>query len=561
MEKTLKLNYKRTLIIGFAFFSILMVWQAYNFYCPLFLNTLLSPILQEKGALQYSEFIVGTIMALDNVLALFMLPIFGKLSDKTKSKHGKRMPYIILGMAATIIIFPFMTLCYIWNSLVGLIVVMLLVLVVMNIYRSPAVAIMPDVTPKPLRSTANGLINLVGYFGPIVITLVNMLPFLKIGRDEQSLVKLLVPVAVVLVSLVIAIVILISKIKEPKILEEMKEELELGEKLSTTVEKVDENKKLSKADKRNMWILLVAVCLWFMCFNAFETFNSTYATKYYSEYEACTVFGEEHFNSVDLSGEITNYYVLVDGEYEKAYEYDSNAEYYKVKVKEVEYKEVEVTADEFYKENEDGQRTAFYYFNSITNNYELVLIYLPGVTYYAVSDVKEMSGSGVASTGTIILTVTSVITFAVAGYFAVKFGRKLCVLVGIGLLIVGCALIYVLGANFHSPSAIIYLFFVLLGIGWALINVNSYPMMVEMSSRCNVGKYTGYYYTASMLAQSFTPILLGAIVAFVPSVTLRHLFLYSTVMAVLAFIVLFLFKENKEKVKEIKTGLGAFDQD
>ena len=220
-----------------------------------------------------------------------------------------------------------------------------------------------------------------------------------------------------------------------------------------------------------------------------------------------------------------------------------------------------MTSEIFYSENEDGQRTTYYVYSILTKDYEVALIYIPGLDYYAVSNVKEMSGSGVASTGTIILTVTSVITFAVAGYFAVKFGRKLCVLVGIGLLVAGCILIYVLGAKFQNPSAVIYLFFVLLGIGWALINVNSYPMMVEMSSRGNIGKYTGYYYTASMLAQSFTPILLGAIVAFVPAITLRHLFLYSTVMAVLALVVLILFKENKEKVKEIKTGLGAFEQD
>ena len=505
MEKTLKLDYKRTMIIGFAFFSILMVWQAYNFYCPLFLNTLLSDILQENNATQYSEFIVGAIMALDNVLALFMLPIFGKLSDKTKTKYGKRMPYIILGMAATVIAFPFMALCYIWNSLVGLIVTMLVVLVIMNIYRSPAVALMPDVTPKPLRSTANGLINLVGYFGPILITVVNMVPFLKIGRDEQSLVKLLVPVAVVLISLIAAIVVLVLKINEPKILEEVKDDLDLGEELSTTVEKVEEDKELSKADKRNMWILLVAVCLWFMCFNAFETFNSTYTTKYYSTYNVCESLTVEEFNAVNEEGEKTVYYVEVNGEYEKAYEF------------------------------------------------------VEGQTYFVVEEGK--SGSGVASTGTIILTVTSVITFAVAGIFAVKFGRKACVLVGIGLLAVGCFLIYILGANFAAPSAIIYLYFVLLGIGWALINVNSYPMMVEMSSRGNIGKYTGYYYTSSMLAQSFTPILLGAIIAFVPDVTLRHLFLYSTIMAVLAFVALMFFKENKAAVKEIKVGLGALDQD
>ncbi|MBQ3253219.1 MAG: MFS transporter, partial [Acholeplasmatales bacterium] len=170
----LKLNYKRTLIIGFAFFTILMVWQAYNFYCPLYLKYLLKDILEEKDITQYTEFIVGCIMALDNVLALFLLPIFGKLSDKTNTKYGKRMPYIIIGMATTIRVFPFISICYMANSLVGVIIVMLLVLVIMNIYRSPAVALMPDVTPKPLRSSANGLINLVGYFGPVLISVVNM---------------------------------------------------------------------------------------------------------------------------------------------------------------------------------------------------------------------------------------------------------------------------------------------------------------------------------------------------------------------------------------------------
>ena len=143
-----------------------MVWQGYNFYCPLFLKHLLSSVLEKNNKTEYSEFIVGVIMALDNVLALFMLPIFGKLSDKTKTRFGKRMPFIILGMIGTVIAYPFMSLCYLWNSLVGLIITMLVVLIIMNIYRSPAVALMPDVTPKPLRSTANGLINLVGYFGP-----------------------------------------------------------------------------------------------------------------------------------------------------------------------------------------------------------------------------------------------------------------------------------------------------------------------------------------------------------------------------------------------------------
>ena len=541
MDKNLKLNYKRTLIIGFAFFSILMVWQAYNAYCPLFLKTLLYSILVEKDATQYTEFIIGAIMALDNVLALFMLPLFGKLSDKTKTKYGKRMPYIILGMAATIIAFPFMALCYMWNSLIGLILTMLVVLVIMNIYRSPAVALMPDVTPKPLRSTANGLINLVGYFGPILISLVNMLPWFKFGQGDSDPIRVFMPVIVVVVSLIIAIVVLLLKINEPKILEEVKDELALGEELSATQEKVEDNKPLSKADKKNMWILLIAVCLWFMCFNAFETFNSMYCDEYYTEFKEAEkvdfVNNEENYTYC-VKDEVENKYYIV-GEfsvYNKYYVKNENNEYVVVK---------DLIAF--------AENTQYYLY--IGGNYILANEVVNGITYY----IKD-AGTKVSSLGVIIVTVSSVITFAVAGYFAVKFGRKANVLVGIGLLALGCLIIYLLGVK-GNPGALIYVCFVILGIGWALINVNSYPMMVEMSTSNEIGKYTGMYYTASMVAQSVTPILFGAIIAFVPSITLRHLFLYSTIMAVLAFVVIFMFKENKNKVKEIKVGLSALDQD
>lgn len=487
----LKLNYKRTLIIGFAFFSILMVWQAYNFYCPLFLKTLLSNLLKEES-MKYSEFIVGTIMALDNVLALFMLPIFGKMSDNTKTKYGKRMPFIILGMIATCVVFPFMSLFYLWNNIFGLIITMLLVLVVMNVYRSPAVALMPDLTPKPLRSQANGLVNLVGYFGPILISVVNMIPFLKFTQNETSIVKTLVPVFVVLVSVVIAIIVLICKIKENEILETVKDELIEGERLSLSDTKHLSDEPLTKKDKKNIIILLISVCLWFMAFNAVETFNSTYTDDYYSTYEA-VVIEEADFDNDE-------YYILENDKYILAGSYNISAEYY----------------------------------------------------------IKD-SGSSIASMGTIILTISSVITFAVAGYFAYKFGRKPNVIVGISLLIVGFLLIHLLGAG--KPSPIIYLYFVLVGVGWALINVNSYPMMVEMSSSKEIGKYTGLYYTASMLAQSVTPILMGGIIAFVPGVTLKQLFLYSAIVAILALIVFIFFKEDKTKIKEIKNGLSAFEQD
>ncbi|MFR7881111.1 MAG: MFS transporter [Christensenellales bacterium] len=161
-NKTLKLNTKNTLYIGCAFFSILMLWQMYNNYCPLFLDYLLRKKYGESN-----EFIIGIIMAGDNALAIFMLPLFGSLSDKTNCKYGKRMPYIVIGMILSALFFPLIAIMFYIESLLGVIIMMAVILIIMNMYRNPAVALMPDVTPKPLRSKANGIINFVGYLGAI----------------------------------------------------------------------------------------------------------------------------------------------------------------------------------------------------------------------------------------------------------------------------------------------------------------------------------------------------------------------------------------------------------
>ena len=178
-QNTLKLNYKNTFKIAFAFFGILMLWQAYNFYCPLILKAL----LLEKG-IENNNFIVGVIMALDNVVAILIMPLVGKWSDKTNTKWGKRMPYIIIGMALTAIVFPFIALMCMWNSLAGVIIFMMLFLIIMQGYRSPAVAFMPDITPKPLRATANGIINLVGYLGGVFVTILGMIPAFKLNSTS-----------------------------------------------------------------------------------------------------------------------------------------------------------------------------------------------------------------------------------------------------------------------------------------------------------------------------------------------------------------------------------------
>lgn len=435
MKKELKLNYARTFYIGFAFFAILLIWQLYNHYSPLYLDALLKAKLTNED---HRWYIIGIIMAMDNLFALFMLPLFGYLSDKTRTKYGKRIPYIVIGMILSILVFPLISVAYLLSSLWGVILAMGAVLIIMNIYRSPAVALMPDVTPKPLRSKANGIINLVGYLGAILGGGISMI-FKFTDQNNNYIVPSLIGSALMF----IALVILIFKINENKILEETALDMQIGEELSETTEKIEENKPLSKADKRNLIILLVATFLWFASFNAVETFLSVYSKN---------VFGD----------------------------------------------------------------------------------------------------SSVAGTAVIILTFSSIIIFIPAGILSTKIGRKNTVIIGL-LTIILAVIILIFQTKFNIIAIIA---FALAGIGWASINVNSYPMLVEMTHQANIGRYTGLYYTSSMAAQSLTPIVAGAVMTFFSGP--EPLFKYSTIVMVLALLVFIFFKTPKKQL-QAKKGLEAFD--
>ena len=161
----MKLNTKRTMLVGLAFLSICIFWQMYDSVMTLILT----------DTFHLNETIAGAVMAADNVLALFLLPLFGALSDKTDTRIGRRMPYIIGGTAAAVVLMnllPVLDNAYAASPsplILGLfIAVLALLLVAMGVYRSPAVALMPDVTPKPLRSRGNAVINLMGAVGGIL---------------------------------------------------------------------------------------------------------------------------------------------------------------------------------------------------------------------------------------------------------------------------------------------------------------------------------------------------------------------------------------------------------
>ncbi|MBQ7720019.1 MAG: MFS transporter, partial [Clostridia bacterium] len=180
----LKLNVKRTALIGFAFFGILLLWQVYDSWCPTFLTDIFARRMYGISSAELKtgdpekllnvQWLVGIIMACDNLAALILLPIFGSLSDKTRSPIGKRMPYILTGTFVAAVAFPFIPLFFHYSNIAGMVVMMALVLVFMMMYRNPAVALMPDITPKPLRARANGIINIMGYLGGAFATVLGI---------------------------------------------------------------------------------------------------------------------------------------------------------------------------------------------------------------------------------------------------------------------------------------------------------------------------------------------------------------------------------------------------
>ncbi|MDO5331654.1 MAG: MFS transporter, partial [Bacillota bacterium] len=215
----MKLNNKRTIMVGFAFLSICAFWQMYDNIVPLILTK----------TFHLNETYSGLIMGADNVCALFLLPLFGSLSDRTNTKIGKRMPFILFGtiMAAILMnLLPLFDNGYYNNpstaKLIGFVVVLGLLLIAMGTYRSPAVALMPDVTPKPLRSKGNAIINLMGAVGGIIYLGIAavLYPNSKVkGLDHVNYQVLFIVVAAIML---ISIILLKISINEPKLVEENK---------------------------------------------------------------------------------------------------------------------------------------------------------------------------------------------------------------------------------------------------------------------------------------------------------------------------------------------------
>ena len=445
----MKLNYKRTIFVGFAFFLICAFWQAYDNTIPL--------ILTNKFGL--SQTASGVVMALDNILALFMLPLFGAISDRCRHRLGRRTPFILVGTIIAAVAFVGLTFAdnmqlknieavskiddpaalteiylreqnaelqtpdgdpfklsekfsetefaairsQITNEvgktvtnpdytnyvvparqacawavtkestapLIFFMILLLIVLLSMATFRSPAVALMPDVTIKPLRSKANAVINLMGSAGGILVLGLGMV--FATSAVKNALMSYTLYFAVISGIMLLALLIFMLKVKEPKLVEHMQ-----AESRRYGIEEGTDNdsgsRKLSREERKSLAFLLASIVLWFMGYNAVTSKYSVYAS------------------------------------------------------------------------------------NILHKDYNLTLI---------------------------IAQAAAIISYLPVGMVASRVGRKKTILAGVVMLTAAFTVACFLRES--SPTMLMNAMFALAGIGWATINVNSFPMVVELCKGGNVG--------------------------------------------------------------------------
>jgi maltose/moltooligosaccharide transporter len=414
----MKFNYGKIFLLGFGFFGVSVVWGVYNAFVPIFLS--------EKFNLAPAW--IGFFMTLDNIAALFIQPTVGAWSDRVRTKIGRRMPFILVGAPISAVAFGWIPLA----SLLPLFVAGTSTLLLsMALWRTPVVALMPDITPSPKRSQANGIINFMGGIGAIFsflggATLYEMNPAFPFWMGS----------ALVLISALLVFFF----IKEPKEYVETAE-TEMG--LWANLQEVWED------NDKSALRLFGAILFWFVGYNAIEAFFTLYAVNHLNMSTA---------DGTRLLGHLSLFFVL-----------------------------------------------------------------------------------------------SALIAGAVGG----KIGRRNTILIGL-ILLAGLTLaMFVLPIDLLSTVLtslpvlgkipVISLFLMTAGIAWALININSLPMVVDMVEDARIGTYTGLYYLFSTLAAIAGPNMNGVIIQ-VAGNNYNSIMLVAPAFMLLAFIMMLGVKRGEAKL-------------
>lgn len=636
--KPLRLDYKQTFKVGFAFAIIMIFWTAYDFVVPLLL----------EHAYGLSNAVRGLIMGLDNLLSLFMLPLFGKISDNAKGKlvrkWGRRTPFIVFGTLASVILMVFVPVStlgqqqkainiengiraqlnddafmserleefwelggnycdrayvqgdfgnigssgegityeeylrirydanfsstkailgmlgaethtyngeevalddpvaagisgYDWDndgvitygdiktgndnytkyvesgmstyisetvyreatdtadghtSLAVYMVILLLVLIAMATFRSPAVALMPDVTPKPLRSPANAVINLCGGIGGAIAFLIYTV--VLFGERLENYVIIFASVAAGMLLLLAGY---LAFVREKKMVERCHE-----------------------------------ICKEYGIEDDEEETAAVAISPDESVVDSDEVMVARHSGGNGAEASVAEQPVS-----------DETLEFAKAKIRKLR------SPKEWWEAKSKEERARLRSFLLI-----LASIFMWFMGYNSISSnlsiytTKALGlDAGVASIISGVSMGFSAIAFIPVGYMAAKLGRRKTIMIGLGMAVVAFVLVFACvypNSNAAIPAALFALFYLIAGFGLIIINVNTLPMVVELSTEATVGQYTGYYYVATMSAQAITPMLAGLVMDHISN---RGLFIYGAIFVALAIVFMIFVKHGDSK--------------
>lgn len=376
MDKKLEFSQSKTFVLGFGFLGVSMIWAMYNAYLPVF--------LRETFHLPFS--VVGAIMTIDNVFAILLLPFLGALSDSTNTKIGKRRPYILVGAPLAMIFFILIPFANITQNLGLMMLTVIFMNLAMALYRTPVIALMPDITPSKYRSHANGIINFMGGAGALLVYFAG-----KPLYDKD----ITYPFIAAGIFMFIACMLVVIFIKDDAYTPNETDKAEAVSLKKSFYELMDNLKDVVKGEK-SLLALLAAIFCWFIGFNAIETFFTSYAKFYLG--------------------------------------------------------------------------------------------------------MKESTGAMILGFYSLFFIIAAI----PAGLIGTKYSRNKTIRIGLF-----CLMVILVVSTFFKAFLPLAILFSLAGCAWAFINVNSLPMVVDMTTTAKLGGYTGLYYFSSQAANIVAPPLAG----------------------------------------------------
>ncbi len=505
----MKLNYKRIFLVSFAFFLITLFWQCYDSLVP--------KILTDKFGM--SQTLSGIFMALDNMLALFLLPLFGSISDKCKSKWGKRTPFVVIGTVLACVFFVSLSFADGWQlTNIKNITVEDKNVVMSELYNADLGDISNDIREKYATEEEFAKIEMhaTDESGKQVLS-DEYQSYVVPARRAYAWQRTLANPAPMIVFIILLLFTLVSMsvFRSPAV---------------ALMPDVTPKPLRSKANAvvNMMGGLAGALVLGLgMLFGTDKNENA--------------LMGYTAFFSVIAGLMLISLLIFIFTVREIKWAREAHEISERLGIEDEAKEEAAKKGERHLSRGELTSlilillSVAFWYigYNSVTSKYSVYAGDVLGVGF---------------NTTLIVAMVVAFVAFIPVAYISSKLGRKRTILIGVAML----ALSFLVAAFMRkgTPEWIMYIFFGVAGIGWAAINVNSFPMVVELATGSDVGRYTGFYYTASMAAQAVAPVLGGV---FLDNIGMEALFPFGFVAVAISFVTMLFVKHGDAKptTKEI----------